>query len=183
MHGRGEIPDKPRVDRPERQFARSARRVAVDIVEASGAWCRKNRRRGRGGLAREQRRVAAARSSSHSDAVRRSCQRWHWRWAGRWRAPDRVPLVGDADGRDIAGPAPAMASASCNTPDWLAQISVASCSTQPGCGKTWRNSRCATPRMLPSRSNTMARELVVPWSRAMTYCMESFRLPRIVAAA
>jgi hypothetical protein len=29
----------------------------------------------------------------------------------------------------------------------------------------------------------MARELVVPWSRAMMYGMESLRLPRIVAAA
>ena len=78
---------------------------------------------------------------------------------------------------------PAIASASCRTPDWLAQISVASCSTQPGCGKIWPNSRCATPRMVPARSNTMARELVVPWSRAMMHCMESLRLPRIVAAA
>ncbi len=49
------------------------------------------------------------------------------------------------------------------------QISSGSCSTQPGCGKCWANSRCAAPRLRPRPSRTMARELDVPWSRARTY--------------
>ena len=33
---------------------------------------------------------------------------------------------------------------------------------QPGWGKSWRNSRCATLTGFPSASNRIARELVVP---------------------
>src|SRR5262245_19907239 len=60
----------------------------------------------------------------------------------------------------------AAASASTATPIWVDQISRASCSTQPAFGKIWRNSRWAVPRMRPSLSNRIARELVVPWSSA-----------------
>src|SRR2546421_8854465 len=60
----------------------------------------------------------------------------------------------------------ALASASVAVCNCVAQISVASCSTQPGLGKIWRNSFCADATTLPLWSNTMARELVVPWSRA-----------------
>src|SRR5690606_25522185 len=45
-------------------------------------------------------------------------------------------------------------------------ISAASCSTHPGCGKCCVNSRWATARMAPAWSNSIARELVVPWSIA-----------------
>ena len=68
-----------------------------------------------------------------------------------------------------AGRAPRRASASPATPTWEDQISLASCSTQPGWGKICRNSFCAVASWLPSRSKTMARELVVPWSRARMY--------------
>jgi hypothetical protein len=63
---------------------------------------------------------------------------------------------------------PAFAIASCITPDCVAQISVASCSTQPSRGKICRNSRWAVARTVPRASKTIARELVVPWSRAST---------------
>jgi len=49
---------------------------------------------------------------------------------------------------------------------WLDQISAGSCSTQPERGKIWVISCCAMPSMRPASSNTIARELVVPWSRA-----------------
>ena len=45
---------------------------------------------------------------------------------------------------------PAFASASCMTPDCVAQISVGSCSTQPGCGKICRNSCCAIATHAPA---------------------------------
>src|SRR5213596_2159589 len=64
---------------------------------------------------------------------------------------------------------PALPSASVAVCSWVAQISVASCSTQPGVGKIWRNSFCAEATTLPLWSNTMARELVVPWSKARMY--------------
>ena len=44
------------------------------------------------------------------------------------------------------------------------QISFASCSTQPDCGKCCLNSLCATPLISPSLLNKIALELVVPWS-------------------
>jgi hypothetical protein len=46
--------------------------------------------------------------------------------------------------------------------DWVAQISSASCSTQPGRGKCWVNSRCALPTTRPVVSNSIERALVVP---------------------
>ena len=42
------------------------------------------------------------------------------------------------------------------------QVASGSCSTQPGCGKICRNSRCAMATTLPRPSNTMLRELDVP---------------------
>ena len=72
-----------------------------------------------------------------------------------------MPTAAISFGRTCAWP-----SASATTPISVAQISCGSCSTQPACGKICRNSFCATPRIAPSRSKTMARELVVPWSRA-----------------
>ena len=56
----------------------------------------------------------------------------------------------------------ALAIASRATSSCVRQISSASCSTQPGCGKICRNSACAIERTVPDSSNTIARELVVP---------------------
>src|SRR5262245_37004572 len=65
--------------------------------------------------------------------------------------------------------APALASALRAARSWVCQISSASCSTQPGCGKCCVNSIWSTAAIAPSRSNRIAREEVVPWSRAITY--------------
>src|SRR5882757_9717137 len=46
-------------------------------------------------------------------------------------------------------------------------ISFGSCSTQPDWGNICRNSCCAIPATWPCSSKRTARELVVPWSRAM----------------
>src|SRR2546423_4689081 len=69
------------------------------------------------------------------------------------------------------GVRPASANASAATPAWVAQISLGLCSTQQGWGKICGNSFCATDLMEPAWSKTIARELVVPWSRAKMYFM------------
>ncbi len=65
-----------------------------------------------------------------------------------------------------AGPIPIRAMAAATTPLTLAQISRASCSTQPGRGKIWRCSFWAMATMAPLASKMMQREDVVPWSMA-----------------
>ena len=52
--------------------------------------------------------------------------------------------------------------ASIITDIWVAHISIGSCSTQPLFGKCWVNSFCFTEHILPSLSNIIALELVVP---------------------
>ncbi|CAM5238812.1 hypothetical protein STENM327S_01773 [Streptomyces tendae] len=61
---------------------------------------------------------------------------------------------------------PAFSTAPATTSWTLVQISVASCSTQPGFGKICSCSFWSTETMRPSRSKTMQREEVVPWSMA-----------------
>ena len=103
--------------------------------------------------------------------VRRSChtmagwigaplRRSHTTVVSRWLA---MPTAATS-----AAVAPAAATASRATATWLARISSGSCSTQPALGKCWRNSCCATATTAPAASNSSARELVVPWSRAKT---------------
>jgi len=53
------------------------------------------------------------------------------------------------------------------TPSCVVQISFASCSTQPGFGKYWVNSFCATLHISPALLNRMQRFEVVPASSAM----------------
>src|SRR5207237_10534447 len=65
---------------------------------------------------------------------------------------------------------PALLIASAATPNCVLHISLGSCSTQPGCGKICVNSFCAMLFIIPFLSNTIARELVVPWSKARIYC-------------
>jgi hypothetical protein len=65
-----------------------------------------------------------------------------------------------------AGSTPLSVSAARAQASWLAQISSGSCSTQPGYGKYWGYSRWQLATAVPVSSNTIARELVVPWSRA-----------------
>jgi hypothetical protein len=57
--------------------------------------------------------------------------------------------------------------ASTATPNWVDQISFASCSTQPGFGKYWVNSFWARLQISPFLLNRIQRLLVVPASSAM----------------
>ena len=87
--------------------------------------------------------------------------------------------VKETQGRLISeGSAPMMFIASTATPSMLAQISSASCSTQPGFGKYCVNSLCVTLQISPFLLNKMQRLLVVPASNAITYfdiiCASSF---------
>jgi hypothetical protein len=63
----------------------------------------------------------------------------------------------------------ALSIASRTTVRVVVQISSALCSTQPSRGKCWLNSRCAVKAARPFSSNSMARELVVPWSMLRIY--------------
>ncbi len=107
----------------------------------------------------------ASRNSSQRAAVRRSCQTsalWtgspvsgsHATTVSRWLV---IPIASR-----LAGSPFASASACEATRLVTSQISVASCSTQPGRGKCWRNSLYARPRILPSRSKTRQVVPVVP---------------------
>ena len=109
----------------------------------------------------------AARRASQNPLVRRSCQtmagatgspvwRSHSTVVSRWLVMPRA--------RTWLAVMPACTSTSRRTANWVCQISLASCSTHPGCGKCWVNSRCAMATTRPPWSNTTARELVVPWS-------------------
>ena len=111
----------------------------------------------------------ASLSSSQRRAVRRSCQtiaRWsgsplsrsHATTVSRWFV---IPMP--ASERPSI---PAESSASFATARVTSQISLASCSTQPGRGKCWRNSRYARPAGRPRSSKAMQVVPVVPWSIA-----------------
>ncbi len=69
------------------------------------------------------------------------------------------------------GSSSAVAIASRAVRSVTSQISVASCSTQPGWGKCWVNSRYDQATLRPEWSNAMARTPVVPASMAMTTAM------------
>ena len=56
---------------------------------------------------------------------------------------------------------PALVMASAAVPNCVLHISVASCSTQPGCGNICVNSFCATETMMPCSLKIIERELVV----------------------
>ena len=73
-----------------------------------------------------------------------------------------------------AAPAPIWFMAERATPSWVVQISLASCSTQPGFGKYWVNSFWATLHISPAWLNRMQRFEVVPASSAMIYFIETF---------
>src|SRR5258706_486433 len=113
----------------------------------------------------------------HKEEVRRSCQTIAL-WIGSPVCRSQTMVVS----RWLVMPTPirsvserlSLRSTSRATSRWVLKRSIGSCSTQPGCGKIWRNSRCATDTGAPSWSNRIARELVVPWSRARTYFKRVF---------
>ncbi len=150
-----QIPDQPRVDRAERELsALCARSRAIDVVEqplelGAGKIGVENQPR----LLREQAlraplRAARRRCRRCAGPARRSPRatglpvaRSHSTVVSRWLV---MPIAATS-----APEMAAFASASLITPDCVAQISFASCSTQPGCGKCCANSRCASALMPP----------------------------------
>ena len=119
-----------------------------------------------------------SRNCAHSGSPRRSCQtmarwmgspvrRFHSTVVSRWLVMPMALMS--------LALSPALAMASRAVASWVVQISFASCSTQPGCGKCCVSSHWAMATMLPSRSKTMLRELEVPWSRARIWGMGDSR--------
>ena len=141
---------------------------------SSAAWSRRSRGPAARPVARAPRASPARRSASQLSAVRRSCQtmavaarapvaRSQTMVVSRWLV---MPMAATRSSPAPSEPRPAFASTSCAVSRCVAQISPASCSTHPGCGKCWVSSRCAEATMRPSASTSTARELVVPWSSA-----------------
>jgi hypothetical protein len=167
----GQLPKQPAVDGAEGEFAATGRRPrAGNVVEYPGEL-------GGGEIGVEHQAGAFAQRVGDA-AFRKPCARR----GGAPVLPDdgvaqRLPvrrfqttvvsrwLVMPMAAISVAA-APAPESASCAVANWLLQISIGSCSTQPGRGNNWRNSRCAMATIRPPESKTMLRELDVPWSRA-----------------
>ena len=109
-------------------------------------------------------------SASQAALVRRHCQtiagqtgspvaRSQTMVVSRWLA---MPIAAISD-----AVTPAWFMADSATPSWVVQISLASCSTQPGLGKYWVKGFCAMLTTRPAASNKMHRFEVVPASSAM----------------
>ena len=122
--------------------------------------------------------------ASTMGAVRRHCQtmafmmgspvaRSHTMVVSRWLA---MPMAAIS-----SAVAPILFMAERATPSWVVQISLASCSTQPGLGKYWVNSFWATLQILPSWSNRIQRFEVVPASSAIMYFFIRHFLWRVFA--
>ena len=158
----------------------AASRPAAAFFRAPGTWSRSQRSldpekygsRTRPVFRRMTRSWPATRSRCIAAAVRRSCQtiarctgrpvsRSQRTTVSRWFV---IPIAATSPGRR-----PAAFNASRADASVVSQISPASCSTQPGCGKCCAISFCAAPSFRPRSSNTIARELLVPWSRARTW--------------
>ena len=123
----------------------------------------------------DQRLVAVCASADRrTRAVRRSCQTIAlWIGCAGLAVPDdgRLALVGDADRGDVAAaaacarPSASTRDADLRRPDLAAGRARPSRAAERSAGTP--SARRAT--MAPSWSKTMARELVVPWSRARMY--------------
>ena len=111
----------------------------------------------------------SAESRRQMSVVRRSCQTMAGPrgWpvflsqntaVSRWLA---MPIPATWDGAIRAEEMASRAAVSC-----VDQISSGSCSTQPGFGYDWVKGFWDTETALPVLSKRIARELVVPWSRA-----------------
>jgi hypothetical protein len=111
------------------------------------------------------------RNRSQIGAVWRDCQTIA-RWIGSPLARSHTTVVSRWLVMPIATTSAAVAFALASTPraarSWLSQISLGSCSTQPGFGKCWGNSCWSEATTAPSRSKRIARDEVVPWSSAST---------------
>ena len=168
----GEVPDDPGVHGAEEDVAapRRARAGPRRCRAASGSWGRRSRRpaagRSRGGS-------GPGRRCGRAPCTARRCgcpaRRWRCARARRCSCPtaavvSRWLVMPMALTSSRVMPAFSMAPA---TTSWtLVQISAASCSTQPGFGKICSCSFWSTETIRPSRSKTMQRLEVVPWSMA-----------------
>ena len=169
------VPDEPGIDVAEEQLALLGPLArAGDVVQYPldlGA--------GKIGVDQQPRLVADIGPSpsearrSQMGAVRRHCQTMALiDGPARCAVPDdgRLALVGDADGGDVAAleatffqtPPPARRTARTKCPSGRAPPSR-------GGGYICGNGRCASETISPFSLKMMARELVVPWSRAITW--------------
>ena len=150
-----------------------------------GAPRSRGRARGRC-VARTRSRWPASASSSQRAAVRRSCQTMaRCRGSPVRRSHDhgRLALVGDADGGDRARRATAISSASV-VPATAAQISAASCSTQPGLGEVLGELAVRPARDRAADASTAKeRTPVVPASMAITTDIGGARRGRVPIGA
>ena len=164
----GQVPDQPRVDRAEGEVG-GARDTASpqQPLELGAAEVRVEHEPGapaheiEGALGRQL--VAAGGGPAvlpdDRPAVRHA--------GGAVPRHDRLALVGDPDGDDRR--VPTWSTTSPNVARPASQISTASCSTHPGRGKCWVNSRYdETPARRPSSGTVRLRIPVVPASMAMT---------------
>ena len=145
----GELPDEPGVDRAEGELAAlGALARAGDVVEqpADLGAAEVGIDHQPGALAHQAFGAHLSSARAHCGAVRRSCQTMAL-WIGspvcrsqrivvsRWLV---MPMPITSFSATSLWRAPRARVSRC-----VAQISFGSCSTQPGCGKIWRNSRCA----------------------------------------
>jgi hypothetical protein len=157
----GELEDQPGVNRAEGGFGRNAaladqpfdlRAGEVRIEHEPGALAEERLVAGLLELVAAARRAAVL--PDERAVERLAGLRSHATTVSRWFV---IPMP--ASERPSI---PAESSASFATARVTSQISLASCSTQPGRGKCWRNSRYARPTGRPRSSNAMQVVLVVP---------------------
>ena len=159
-----------------RRRARRARPPAARPARgraARRAWCRRSRRRrrgrcGRAHAPRARRPPAGGRSRRCADPARRSrggrrcpVPRSHSTVVSRWLVMPMAAISVGGDARPPRSPAGRPRACRARCPPGRARPS-----------RPWesaaRSSFCPVPTARPSRSNTMARLLVVPWSIAST---------------
>ena len=175
----GQLPDQPGIDGAEGELA------ALGPVARAGHVVEHPGDLGAGEVGVDDQ-AGLARGSSGSRpsrlqprrraaAVRRSCQTMAlWIGCAGRAVPDHggLALVGDADGGDVAGgEAGARQGLAGDGELRVARSPAGRARPSRGAGKICRNSRCADGDRRRRSSKTMARELVVPWSRARTWGM------------
>ena len=163
-----QVPDQPGIDRADAARGRR-RRGCRDSAAATRSSCRRSTGRAPGPCARGP--TGDGRRSELVAACGGAAVLPHDRGAvglaGRTVPGEhRLALVGDADRRDTVDAD--LADDLRSVRAIASQISIASCSTQPGCGKCCVNSSYSATLGEPSANTARLRTPVVPASRAMT---------------
>ena len=158
----GQLPDEPGVDRPEGQLPLRPLGAPEDPLELRRREVR---------VGDEPRPLADQRRRQLRAAIRGAPVLPHDRAVHRPAGTalphhGRLALVRDPDRVEVAGVAPAAASASAAAGSTLAQISSGSCSTHPGRGKCCPSSLYPRPITRSPPSTTRHVVPVVPWSIA-----------------